>query len=82
MKKKKPSSYWNTRVIKYLDGTYGVHEVYYRRGERLSYTAGVLVAAGSSKTELRGSLQKLFDALLRPTLSEKRLSAPSKKKKS
>ena len=63
---------WNYRVIKYAEGGYGLHEVYYDSdGEPLSMTEEPAGFVGDSVEELTASLMLArTDVRKRPVLNE------------
>lgn len=64
---------WNYRIIAAPDGDdyeYGLYEVYYNeKGEPYAHTNDAVPIAGESIKELRHTLDKVEEALLKPVLS-------------
>lgn len=65
---------WNYRVIRSIvDGTLGVHEVYYGPNyisESVSWTEDAVTPTGDSLEELRHDLEMMLTALSKPIMRE------------
>ncbi len=59
---------WNLRVMRYADGTLGVHEVYYAGKKVTGWTESPTAVAGETVEELRSYLKMVKRALDAPIL--------------
>lgn len=60
---------WNYRVLRYSDGSLGIHEVYYDEGGKPSMcTVDGVSGAGEDIDELRRDLKLMAKALEKPIL--------------
>ena len=60
---------WNHRVLRYEDGTLGIHEVYYDAGEPWSCTESPAAAEGDSAEELIETLTRMVACIAEPVLN-------------
>lgn len=63
---------WNHRVMRYADGSLGIHEVFYNDdGNPVSWTEEAIGVAGDNLEELREELTHMLRALDKPILDYK-----------
>jgi len=73
-KEKLPPFYWNHRIVKYKDGSLGIHEAYYeppKKGPTL-ITENAVGVHGESVKELKETLERMLRALKKKPLSYKK----------
>lgn len=51
---------WNYRVLRYEDGTVGLHEVYYEDSKPFGCTERAVGACGDDEEELRDDLMRML----------------------
>lgn len=59
---------WNHRVLRYEDGTLGIHEVFYEDGEPWACTEEEVGVVGDNKLELVEVLLQFVKAIEQPIL--------------
>ena len=60
---------WNHRVIRYADGTLGIHEVYYNKdGIVFGFTEDAVGPVGEDKVELLTVLRRMAECIDKPVL--------------
>ena len=59
---------WNYRVLRYSDGTLGIHEVFYEGGKAWGCTESPVGVVGDDESELRGELLNMLYSTAQPIL--------------
>ena len=59
---------WNHRVLRYEDGTLGIHEVFYEDGEPTMCTMEAVGAQGDTLEELLEELHRMSGCVTLPIL--------------
>lgn len=64
-KKKMPEHYWNHRLVKYPNGSFGMHEAHYTRGkgDAHSITLDAVGVYGDTLEEVKETLERMLKAL-------------------
>ena len=61
---------WNYRVIRAVDGTFGICEAYYGKKDKVKLWSGPIVPQGESLDELRDDMLLMLGAFTRLVLDE------------
>lgn len=75
---------WNHRIIKNEDewgDWYGIHEVYYKKGEPWLYSEEPLGVSGETIEELKNTHEQMAEAFTLPILTENDFRKTTKKGK-
>lgn len=64
------NSTWNHRVVKHVDGTFGIHEAHYNNGELTSITENTVAPFGDDYSELGRDYTTFSTAFNRPVIDE------------
>lgn len=61
---------WNYRVVKHVDGTYGIHEAYYTNAKLTMLTERSLKPYGMTYDELKSAMDMFKEAFKRDVIDE------------
>lgn len=70
-------THWNYRLLKYTDGSVGIHEVYYRNNRPVACSERAVGIVADSSQTLPAVLERVAKALSKPPLLHARFKSRS-----